>query len=177
MNKLNLKHCLLVFLLSVFAAGCATTSASRKGFEFENYERIGVADFISYGKYGESGFAVADEFVRQLLRQDKEVVEIEDKKISTKGTAKILPSGYDVDAVLTGTVTRYEPDGRETVYFKDSDGEMVSKVFYHDARVGISAKLIDSDGEIVWSDNYSYSGFDIDHTVSNVVRVIVNRMQ
>ena len=91
---------------------------------------------------------------------------------------QILSGGYGVDGILTGTVTRYMPDEKETIYFKNKKGRIESEIFLKEAQVGISAKFIDGDtGEIVWSDNYSYSGFDIDDTINVVVEVILERLR
>lgn len=166
----------VVFIL-IFLTGCATTPAVKKGFDFNNYEKIGVVRFISYGFYNESGSSVSDEFIRQLIKKNKAIVEIADSPSAAGWSYRVIAGGFNVDGIITGTVTKYIPDGEDTIYFKNEEGTVVSEVFFKEADIGISAKFIDgATGEVVWSDCYSYSGFEVDDTLKSVVEVLVNRL-
>jgi TolB-like protein len=162
----------------LFIGGCATAPAVKNGFNFDKYEKIGVMRFVPYSKKRESSAAVSDEFIRQLIKREKSVIDIPKRSKKSMKSYRVIAADYEVDGIITGTVTKYIPDGKEHIYFKNEEGEIVSEVFLNDAEISISAKFIDgSSGEVVWSDSYSYSGFEMDDTISTVVNVILNRLE
>jgi TolB-like protein len=64
------------------------------------------------------------------------------------------------------------------VYFKSEEDKIISEVFFKEAQIGISAKFIDGvSGEVVWSDTYYYSGFEMSDTISTAVDIIVTRLE
>jgi len=167
-------------VLILFLSACASPPAVKKGFNLNSYERIGVMEFVPYNGCSESGTAVSDEFIRKLIKTGKDVVEINrPSEIESRPQSyQSLAGGYDISGILTGTVVRYRPDGQETVYFKNEEGKIESEVFVKEAEVGVSVKFIDGrTGEVVWSDTYSYSGFDIERTVSVIAEVILDRLE
>ncbi len=173
-----MRRSLIVILFSIFLYGCATTPAVKEGFNFSSYRKIGVIKFVSYGSINrESGASVSDEFIRQLIKSNKSVVEINNHMSDSLQSYQIVAGGYNVDGIITGTVTKYMPDGEDTVYFKNEDGNIVSEVFFKEAEIGISTKFIDGNtGEVVWSDSYIYSGFTVNDTVRSVVSVMIDRL-
>ncbi len=169
-------HLLLFFIVVVFT-GCPRRPAVREGFDMARYEKIGVMEFKSYGSHWESGSAVTDEFVRKFLGMGYDVVVVQRPSRESEQDYRALADAYDVDAIIAGTVTRYEPDTKDRVYFRDEDGKVISEAFIQDARVGISARLIDGNtGRVMWAHNHSYSGFEIDYAVRVVVDMLVRRM-
>lgn len=176
-NK-NKKIKIILTVLILSASSCATVPAVKEGFNFTDYERIGVVEFVSYGFFPESGASVSDEFIRHLIKSGINVVDIKRPSRETPESYSVLASGYGVSGIITGTVTRYTPDARHTVYFKNEAGEIISEVFFGNARVGVSAKVIDGkSGDVVWSDNFDYSGFEIDTAINVVVDVLMRRLK
>lgn len=168
------KTYILLFLLT----GCMSMPAVRPGFNFSDYKKIGVTKFVSYGIYNaESGAAVADEVIRQLIKRNRSVIEIPTAVTEGSGMYRQFAEIHKVDAIVTGTVFKYVPDGEETIYFKDDKGKIMSEIFFKEAEVGVSIKLVDAvSGEIVWSDDYTYSGFEVDDTITTVIDVIMTRL-
>ena len=171
-----IKNIVLIVLL-LLAVGCVTVPAVKEGFNFSDYEKIGVVEFVSYGFSPESGASVSDEFIRHLIKSGVSVVDIKRPSRETPESYLALAAEHQVSGIITGTVTRYAPDARHTVYFKNEEGEIISEVFFRNARVGVSAKVIDGkSGEVVWSDNFDYSGFEIDTAINVVVDVLMRRL-
>ncbi|MFH1416017.1 MAG: hypothetical protein ABIH89_08045 [Elusimicrobiota bacterium] len=165
-------------IILILMCGCATTPAVKKGFNFGSYGRIGVIKFVSNSSYRESGNSVSDEFIRQLMKREKQVFEIVNPMSDSIYSYQIMAGGYKVDGIITGTVTKYVPDGEDTVYLKNDEGKIVSEMFIKESEVGVSAKFIDgATGVVLWSDSYTYSGFSVDDTINSVVSVIVRRLE
>ncbi len=167
------KHFIFIFISTVVFMGCATTMAVRKDFNFTAYQKIGVMEFVSSGFYPESGASVSDEFIRQLIRKGRAVVSIRE----TSDSIDSIASRHNVDGIITGTVIRYIPDGRDRIFFKNDEGRIVSEIFFREAEIGVSAKFIDGKtGEVLWSDVVTHRGLDISHTINIVVNVLTRRL-
>ena len=163
-------------LAAAMAFGCAARPVVKEGVDVWRYRKIGVVDFVSFGFFYESGAAVADEFVRKLMVRQIEVVRI--SRSDADGVAyDDLARRHNVDAILTGTVTKYSPDVEDRLFFRDARGDIVSEMVLRDAQAGASVMLIDGEtGGVVWTDSYSYRGFEIDNTIHVVADVIARRM-
>jgi len=166
------------FLVSCFVSACAPRIAIREEYDFSRVKRVGVLDFVNYLEFENSGSAVADEFVRQLILQGFDVIErnrlsdilrerrLAERKIIEPSRAKEIGKILGVDAIVTGTVTKYLPDHKDIVYVRDEQGEEKWDIVVFDAEVSISARMIDVDtGLIIWSGSYSYESFDIESAI------------
>jgi len=170
--------------------GCAPRTAIRKGYDFTKINRIGVLEFTSYGEEINSGNAVADEFMRQLIFRGIDVIERERLesllreqhlsagKFLDPETAKRLGKLSGIDTLITGTVTRYIPEHKDIIYFKDEYGEIKSEVFLIGAEVGISTRMIDVEsGLVVWASSYTYESFDIEGAIRGTVSTLLNSLK
>ena len=174
------------FLSFCFMSACAPRIAIREDYDFSSVKRVAVLDFVNYLEFENSGSAVADEFVRQLIIKGFDVIErnrlsdilrekqLAESNIVEPSRAKEIGKILGVDAIVTGTVTKYLPDHKDMVYFKDETGEEKWDIVLFDAEVSVSARMIDVDtGLIIWSGSYSYESFDIEsatrYTVSRLL--------
>ena len=183
---------LFVLLFSFLALffGCVPLTAIKKGYDFTRINRIGVLEFTSYRENIYSGNAVTDEFIRQLIFRDIDVVERErlesvlreqhlaESKYLDPETVKQVGKILGVDALITGTVTKYIADDRETIYFRDEDGNIKTEVFLKRAEVGVSARMIDVEtGSIVWASSYTYESFDMEGAIRGVASRVLNSLK
>jgi len=179
-----------LFLFLFFFYGCAPRTAIRKGYDFNRINRIGVLEFTSYGNEINSGNVVADEFMRELIFRGFDVIERERLesllreqhltvgKFLDSETVKEVGKLSGVDALITGTVTRYIPEHRDTIYFKDEYGEIKSEVFLIGAEVGITARMIDVEtGLVVWASSYTYESFDMEGAIRGTVSTLLNSLK
>jgi len=91
-----------------------------------------------------------------------------------KQVGKIL----GVDALITGTVTKYIAEDRETIYFRDEDGNIKTEVFLKRAEVGVSARMIDVEtGLIVWASSYTYESFDMEGAIRGAASRLLNSLK
>lgn len=183
---------LFVLLFSFLALffGCVPRTAIKKGYDFNRINRIGVLEFTSYRERIYSGNAVTDEFIKQLIFRDIDVVERErlesvlreqhlaESKYLDPETVKQVGKILGVDALITGTVTKYIADDRETIYFRDEDGNIKTEVFLKRAEVGVSARMIDVEtGSIVWASSYTYESFDMEGAIRGVASRVLNSLK
>ncbi len=189
--KLNKYLPLLIYIvvLCALVAGCATSRmAVKEGYDFNKVKRIGVMDFIDFQDTDSSGEAVADEFVRQLMKKKFDVIERSQLDALLAEQSLRLTSEPDlntlskagkelgIDLFITGTVTKYFPDrsyivvlGEETDDYTLED-ELKTHTLITDAEVGVSARMVDVEsGFIVWSNVYTYSSLDIETSIEWVV--------
>ncbi len=191
-NKTATWLLLSILHLSLIALffGCAPPTAIKKGYDFTKIARVGVLEFTSYGYEMNSGAAVADEFMRQLIFRGIDVIERERLesllreqhltvgKFLDPETAKEVGKLSGVDALITGTVTKYIPEHKDTLYFRDEYGETRSEVFLIDAELGISARMIDvQTGLVVWASSYSYESFDTEGAIRGTVSTLLNSLK
>jgi len=187
-NWLLLSILLFSFLALLF--GCAPRTAIKKDYDFTKINRIGVLEFTGY-EYGmNSGSAVADEFIRQLMFRGFDVIERErmesllreqhlaSGKLLDPETVKEVGKLSGVDALITGTVTRYIPERKDTIYFQDETGQVRSEVFLIGAEAGINARMFDvQTGLIVWASSYTYESFDMEGALRGTVSSLLNSLK
>lgn len=173
------------FLAFCFAFACAPRVAIREEYDFGRIERIAVLNFVNYLEFENSGSAVADEFVRQLMLKHFDVVErsrlhnilqerrLAEKEILDPSTVKEIGKVLGVDVFITGTVTKFIPEHKDIVYVRDESGGKKWDIVVFDAEAAIHARMIDVEtGLVVWSGSYSYESFDIE----SVIRYTVSRL-
>ncbi|GAI18281.1 unnamed protein product [marine sediment metagenome] len=149
-----------------------------------------MLEFTSYREHIYAGNAVTDEFIRQLIFRDIDVVERErlesllreqrlaGSKYLDPETVKQVGKILGVDALITGTVTKYIAEGRETIYFRDEDGNIKTEVFLKRAEVGVSARMIDVEtGLIVWASSYTYESFDMEGAIRGAASRLLNSLK
>ena len=183
---------LSIFLFSFLALlfGCVPLTAIKKGYDFTKINRIGVLEFTSYREEIYAGNAVTDEFIRQLIFRDIDVIERErlesllreqqlaGSKYLDPETVKQVGKLLGVDALITGTVTKYIIEDKDTIYFKDEDGNIKTQVFLKGAEVGVSARMIDVEtGLIVWASSYTYESFDMEGAIRGTVSTLLNSLK
>jgi len=174
----------------VLLSGCAPRVAIKKEYDFTKINRMGVLEFISYRDEINSGNVVADEFVRQFIFRGIDVIERERMesllreqhlaaaKFLDPDTVKKVGKLSGVDALVTGTVTRYVPEHKDTIYFTDENGEVKSEVFLIGAEVGVSARMIDVEtGLVVWAGSYTYESFDMEGAIRGTVSTLLNSLK
>jgi len=178
----------MFFASSVFLlfAGCVPRVAVRSGYDFTGIQRVGVLNFVNYLSFENSGSAVADEFVRQLVMEGYDIVErgridelLREEKLSpaeiSGEEAQKLGKRLGIDVLISGTITKYLPEANDYVYFQDEDGDIKYEVFLKEAGVGVSARMIDiKTGLIVWADSYDYESFSIRNAIQQTVRAMLN---
>ena len=200
MNKLiKTNYLLLSIIFLLFVSGCVSRVAIKEDYDFTKIERVGVLGFTDYNQQKGSGETVADEFVRHLIKKNITVVErihleniLKEQDLSSSGymnpqTIKKAGELLGVDVIITGTVTKYLPEG-ESREKKSTHKEKVKsskkirirderehRLIVVNAQEGISARMIDVEtGTIVWANSYSYDAFDIETavewTVSDLLR-------
>jgi TolB-like protein len=166
-NKLNW---LLIF--GLFMSGCALKEAPsgyagtgpvRPRVDLSDYGRIGVADFVSYGSYLESGAQVTEEFIEQLSEEEKEVLSLGKLYGQTANSLVMVGSGYEVEAVLTGSITGYEP-------VTENETAM--------AKVRITAELMDvKKGEVLWTASQSAAQDSMEKAVREAVYMLITDLK
>lgn len=127
MNKIRKAKYIAVIIFLVSISGCVSRVAIKADYDFTKIKRIGVLSFIDYGEQKGSGEAVADEFIRQLIRKDLVVIEriqleniLKEQDLSSSGymnpqTIKKAGELLGVDVIITGTVTKYLPEDKYVV--------------------------------------------------------------
>jgi TolB-like protein len=181
---------ILLFSFLALLFGCAPLTAIKKGYDFTKINRIGVLEFTSYREEIYAGNAVTDEFIRQLIFRDIDVIERErlesllreqqlaGSKYLDPETVKQVGKLLGVDALITGTVTKYIIEDKDTIYFKDEDGNIKTQVFLKGAEVGVSARMIDVEtGLIVWAGSYTYESFDMEGAIRGTVSTLLNSLK
>ncbi|MFH1239400.1 MAG: GNA1162 family protein [bacterium] len=180
MNNRKMISRLIIFIISaVLITGCVSSRAAIKSdYDFTKIKRIGVLRFANYSKNVSSGAAVADEFIRQLLIKNINVVErinldrlIQEQDLNSSGylnpeTAKKAKELLGVDAIITGTVMEYSPRVRR----QQSD--------ITTAEVSISARMIDVEtGSVVWANSYTYDAMDIQTAIEWTISDLLNSLK
>ena len=179
----------LMFLTSgvfLLMAGCVPRVAIRSDYDFTGIRRVGVLNFVNYLSFENSGSAVADEFVRQLVMEGYDVVErgridelLREEKLSpaeiSGEEAQKLGKRLGIDVLISGTVTRYLPEVNDYIYFQDENGDIKYQTFLKEAGVGVSVRMIDvKTGLVVWADSYDYQSFSIRNAIQQTVSAMLN---
>jgi hypothetical protein len=171
-----------------FLASCAFPRAAYKpGFDFSRIRTVRIGDFSSVGQAPNSGAVVANEFIRQLLAAGYSVTD-----------------SNEADVVLIGTVNEYQPNRRYLINTGQGNGDRRvvvmqqpvelsgnnaydlgsafglgddNKIIVSNATVGVSAYLKDEkNGEIIWSNSYSYEGLDMSTALDGTVRYLLRSL-
>ncbi len=167
---------MLLCLMAALLFGCAVRYSVKKGYDFTKIKRIAVCEFSGSSVFANSGDIIADEFVMQMIDKGYNVMErnkvnllIRERNIDSSDYSK-LGKLLGVDAILTGSVSKYSEDAGRTFYYTDSSGNTRADVSMSRAVVGVSARLIDvNTGEIVWSARNDDEAFDLSNAVTFVV--------
>jgi hypothetical protein len=172
----------------LFLSGCVTPrGAYDPSYDFTRVHTIAVGDFSASSKrHPNSGSSIANEFIKQLLREGYSVRD----------------DNGEADVILVGSVNEYLPNKRYLVQHPrpDEHGNVVvveqsqtvtlsgnsvynlgpafgtddSQILVSNATVGISAYLKDAKtGRIVWSNSISYEGLDLNAAMEGAVRNLV----
>lgn len=175
----------------MFLGGCSSARFSiSKEYNFSGIKRIAVTGFSSHLDYRNSGEAVADEFLTQLMGKGFKVIErnkinaiLGEQQLASSGkldpeTIKRAGKLLGVDVILTGSVVKYVEDRKTLVYFTDKDGNTTSQSQLQQAEISISARLFDVEsGEVVWSGSDRDSGFEIGDAIYSAVYSLVSSIK
>lgn len=189
-----LKIILIPAVFFLILSGCASTRAViKQDYDFSSVKSVRVGRFTSNGNYSNSGSAVQNAFISQLL---------------SKGYNVKTGRNAETDAVIRGSVTTYIPDkkylvrqsgdgrvydGRDVyIYANDitevGGGTMYdlgpafglnepNKIMASNATVGVYAYMEDSaTGEIVWAYSYTYEGLDLAAALDGAVKHILRSL-
>jgi len=182
---------LAVFLLAIFLAGCSSQRvAIRKDYNFSNIKRVAILGFSSHMDFRNSGDAVADEFLLQLMRKGYKVIErskinsiLSEQQLYAANkideeTVKRVGKILGVDAILTGSVIKYVEDKKTVIYFNDKDGYPTSQSHLQLAEISVSARLFDVEtGEVVWSGSDHDTGFEVSDAIYGVAFSLVDTIK
>jgi hypothetical protein len=199
MNKLKYASWVISAVLLVFLTGCVSRAAIKKDYDFTKIKRVGVLSFSS--RRAGIGEAIADEFMRQLLMKNINVVEraqlasiLQEQDLGTSGyldpaTAKKAKALLGVDVIITGTVTEYSPHNEytypstntttiRTIKGETKTIERPSEIVITNAQVGISARMIDVEtGSVVWINSYTYDAMDIQTAIEWTVSDLLDSLK
>ncbi len=181
----------LTLITALFLAGCSSARFSiSKDYDFLKIKRIAVTSFTSHIDYRNSGDAVADEFLTQLMGKGYKIVErnrissiLGEQELAASNkldpaTIKRIGKILGVDAILTGSVVKYVQDSKAVVYYTDKDGNTSSQSQLRQAEISISARLFDVEsGEVIWSGSDRDSGFEISDAIYGVVYSLVSSIK
>jgi len=169
---------LLASALSLYLiCGCQPRANWKKDFDYKSLRNIAVARLDSPENYTSSGGAVRDTISRYLLESGVKVV---DSKVLDKMLQNAVPRSdrlfaqignlAGADAIIDGSVLRWQEEKEERVYYTGSDGKVSYETAFYNAKVDITLRLIDvRSGEVIWANSDSYESFDIRHTMESAV--------
>ncbi len=171
-----MKNIFIMLIIALLFTGCAVRYSVKKGYDFTKIKRIAVCEFSGNSVFANSGDIVADEFVMQMIDKGYNVMErnkvnllIRERNLDSSDYSR-LGKLLGVDAILTGSVSKYSEDAGRTFYYTDSSGNTRTDVSMSRAVVGVSARLIDvNTGEIVWTARNDDEAFDVANAVTFVV--------
>ncbi len=202
----NLLIKLIIFSLSFLFLNCQSEKAAiKKNYNFKTIKKILVIKFSGPRKYPNSGDIVADMITFNLLKLNydvmgRELISRNEKFKSIMNKAK----EYNVDAIITGSVTKYSLEqkihkidkSKKEIHVKGSDSTEINiteeekELVYSSGRVlgattdlpyevqatvGIIAKMIDVEtGETIWINRAESSGFTIEAAVESAVDALIS---
>ncbi len=192
---------IILLLLTVFLYSCRTKrhGTVKKNYKFEKIEKILVVKFSDHHWEPNSGNVVADVFAQKLLALGYDVVsrEVISEEYNFE-TIIAVAKKYEVDVILTGSITKYSVEkniqaidkGETEIIVKGGSGEIsikekekeliisqghvygaTSELPYRiPATVGLIAKMIDVETKgIVWSDQIITTGSTVEYAVEDAV--------
>ena len=183
----------LIFVMS-FLASCSSskkqvipTAIIKSGYDFSKIGVISVLNFVNYEKDVNTGSIVADAVMKELIKRGYSIVEsshlkevLEAKKIAVPEQIDIdlirqLRETIKIDALFTGTVTKYSLGQKQDIEYKDKSGRTRKKPVYYDAEIGLNARLIDvKSGSVVWMDSINVVGQDMEWALNESVYQLLN---
>ena len=193
---------IIILLLTVFLSNCQSKRQGvvKKGYEFEKIKKILVVKFSSHYREPNSGNIIADAFAFKLLALGYDVVgrEVISEDYNFE-TIIAVAKKYEVDVILTGSITKYSVEkniqainkGSKKITVKgendseisivDEEKELIiseshvygatSELPYRiPATVGLITKMIDVETkEMVWSDKVATTGSTIEYAIESAV--------
>ncbi len=192
---------IIIFLLTVFLYSCQTKrhGTVKKNYKFEKIKKILVVKFSDHHREPNSGNVVADVFAQKLLALGYDVVsrEVISEEYNFE-TIIAVAKKYEVDVILTGSITKYSIEkniqaidkGETEIIVKGGSGEIsirdkkkeliisqghvygaTSELPYRiPATVGLIAKMIDVETKgVVWSDQVLTTGSTVEYAVEDAV--------
>ncbi|MFH1958569.1 MAG: CsgG/HfaB family protein [bacterium] len=177
-----LKFC---FLYIIFLAGCAGRLAVQRDYDFESIRNIAVAGFKSSEGSEAAGDAVRDIFTKSFLESGISVV---DSKAFDKMLAHGSPQTPQMfaeigalagaDAILDGSIYRYLPEKEERIYYASEDGKIGYETAFYNAKVALTARLVDvKTGAVVWVNSDYYESFDIQRALEGAVYTVLRPLK
>ncbi len=195
---------LIITFLILLEACSSGRKAIKKDYDIKKIKKVIVAEFAPYSDAPNSGSVVADIFAQKLLECGYEVIgrEFIKRQTSFDNVLKTAKK-YNVDVIITGTVTKYSiekkihkvPAGEKEIQVSGETNQVTVKekeekiVVTHgqmygpdtqlpyeiEATVGIIAKMIDvKTGEVVWVDRAESRAFSIEAAVEGAVDILIN---
>ncbi|OGS22463.1 MAG: hypothetical protein A2252_01340 [Elusimicrobia bacterium RIFOXYA2_FULL_39_19] len=172
----------LVVLLLLTSCVSTKRAVVKPGYDFGKISTIGIGKFSPSDSSNASGETVRNEFARQLLSAGYNV-----KWSDTEG-----------DVVVEGSVNQYIPEKKYLFYKPKSadktivvsptevtgvNGYSVGKAYgmgenaeivVTNAMVGLNVRIVDpKTREVVWTNSYTYEGFDIQTAIESNVYYMV----
>lgn len=168
-------------------SGCAPTATIKPGYDFSRIRSLSVAKFE-----GEGGPAVSNELLRELVGSR---LEVSDRSKGADATLSGAVTEYKPSQkllVFLGNTHTVSPNGQTIVVSNpvvSLSGTQVTsqgpafgldntQVITVSASVGVIARLVDvRTGSVVWSDEYSYEGLDVQGALQAVAGSLVRSLQ
>jgi len=164
-----------------FMPACVSlTPVYKQNYDFSNIKTIYVAEF----GYSQEGKVIQSAVIKQLMQQGYKIKSAYDQ---------------DVDIIADGSISTYQPS--QTYMIRDYDDDLSNTIIYNDspfevggsvydagtvfgisdarlfsttASVGLSISMKDpKTNEIVWTNSYTYEGFDLNTSLEGVVKHIL----
>ncbi|MFH1380522.1 MAG: CsgG/HfaB family protein [bacterium] len=139
--------------------GCAPTAAVKKGYDFSRIKKVAVLPFEGGGVTGK---IVADDFIRQLLLSDIEVVEREhiehllrEQNLDAYSfqDAEIMHKAAEtlgVDAFFTGTVSYFKADQRFLIMMNNDENLIIQPVIQLNSNNYRKEKQFEEDSYVIY---------------------------
>jgi len=168
-----------------FFYGCAARVAVKPGYDFGGIKNIAVAEFKSSEGAEAAGNAVRDIFTKCFLESGVSVIDSKtfDKLIAhgnpqTPQMLAEIGAQTGADAILDGSIYRYLPEKEERIYYASEDGKIRYETAFYNAKVAITARLVDvNTGDVVWVNSDYYESFDIQHTLEGAVYTVLRPLK
>lgn len=175
---------LLTFHVLLFY-GCGTRYAVKKGYDFGGIKNVAVAEFKSSEGAEAAGDAVRDIFTKCFLESGISVIDSNafDKMLAhgnpqTPQMLAEIGAQTGADAILDGSIYRYLPEKEERIYYASEDGKIRYETAFYNAKVAITARLVDvNTGDVVWVNSDYYESFDIQHTLEGAVYTVLRPLK
>ncbi|MCD6423537.1 MAG: hypothetical protein J7L42_05420 [Elusimicrobia bacterium] len=169
----------------ILLLGCAGRQAWRKDYNFSQIRTIAITKFESSEGAEATGAAVRDIFTKALIETGISVVDskVFDKLLSQANpqTPKMfaeIGALAGADAILDGAIYRYLPEKEERIYYVSADGKIGYETSYYNAKVAITARLIDvKTGDVVWANSDYYESFDIQTALEGAVYTVIRPLK